>query len=91
MDSTHFFVIYYPKGSKNGQRGKHQPVAYAMFLIDGKWKMYVVWLWEKEPLQYGELKRLLGPVTHKMLSSQLKERERMSGLSEKNTFKFRQK
>ena len=50
-----------------------RPFAYAISLIDGKWKMHILfWLWKKEILRYGELKRLLGAVTHKMLSSQLK-------------------
>lgn len=33
------------------------------------------WLWKKEVMRYGELKRALGTVTHKMLSQQLKEME----------------
>lgn len=33
-------------------------------------------LWKKEILRYGELKRSLGTITHKMLSTQLKELER---------------
>lgn len=54
-----------------------KPFAYAMSLIEGKWKMHILfWLWKKEVLRYSELKRLLGTVTHKMLSSQLKELER---------------
>lgn len=53
-----------------------RPFAYAISLIDGKWKMHILfWLWKKEVLRYSELKRLLGNVTHKMLSSQLKELE----------------
>lgn len=52
------------------------PFAYAISLIDGKWKMHILfWLWKKEVLRYGELKRALGKVTHKMLSSQLKDLE----------------
>ena len=53
-----------------------KPFAYAMSLIDGKWKMYILfWLWKKQILRYGELKRSLGTITHKMLSTQLKELE----------------
>lgn len=53
-----------------------KPFAYAMSLIDGKWKMHILfWLWKKQVLRYGELKRSLGMVTHKMLSTQLKELE----------------
>ena len=52
------------------------PFAYAMSLIEGKWKMHILfWLWKKEVLRYSELKRALGKVTHKMLSTQLKELE----------------
>lgn len=54
-----------------------KPFAYAIGLINGKWKMHILfWLWKKEILRYGELKRCLGNVTHKMLSSQLKELEK---------------
>lgn len=63
-----------------------KPFAYAMSLIDGKWKMHILfWLWKKHILRYGELKRSLGTVTHKMLSSQLKELER-DGLIIRNEY-----
>lgn len=53
-----------------------KPFAYAIHLINGKWKMHILfWLWKRKILRYGELKRNLGGVTHKMLSSQLKELE----------------
>lgn len=53
-----------------------KPFAYAISLINGKWKMHILfWLWKKEVLRYSELKRALGKVTHKMLSNQLKEME----------------
>ena len=53
-----------------------RPFAYAISLVDGKWKMHILfWLWKKEILRYSEIKRALGKVTHKMLSSQLKELE----------------
>lgn len=53
-----------------------KPFAYAISLIDGKWKMHILfWLWKKQVLRYGELKRSLGTISHKMLSTQLKELE----------------
>lgn len=62
--------------AKNCDEVDVRPFAYAISLIDGKWKMHILfWLWKKEVLRYGELKRALGKVTHKMLSSQLKELE----------------
>ena len=52
------------------------PFAYAMSLIGGKWKMHILfWLWKKEVLRYRELKITVGKITHKMLSTQLKELE----------------
>ena len=52
------------------------PFAYAMSLIEGKWKMHILfWLWKKDVLRYSQLKRALGNITHKMLSNQLKELE----------------
>ena len=53
-----------------------KPFAYAISLIEGKWKMHILfWLWKKEPMRYGELKKALDSVSHKMLSNQLKELE----------------
>jgi DNA-binding HxlR family transcriptional regulator len=47
-----------------------------MSLIEGKWNMHILfWLWKREVLRYGELKKVLGKVTHKMLSNQLKQLE----------------
>lgn len=53
-----------------------KPFAYAISLIEGKWKMHILfWLWKTNILRYGELKKALGTVSHKMLSNQLKELE----------------
>lgn len=52
------------------------PFNYAVSLIGGKWKMQILfWLWKNDVMRYGELKRKLGNVTHKMLSVKLKELE----------------
>lgn len=53
-----------------------KPFAYAISLIEGKWKMHILfWLWKKETMRYGELKKALGSVLNKILSNQLKELE----------------
>ncbi len=53
-----------------------KPFSYTLHLVSEKWKMYILfWLWKKDVMRYGELKRALSSVTHKMLSSQLKELE----------------
>lgn len=46
-------------------------------MIGGKWKMRIFYMLAmKNILRYNELKRLLSPITHKMLSMQLKEMEK---------------
>lgn len=69
-----------------------EPFAYAMSLIEGKWKMHILfWLWKKEVLRYSELKRVLGNVTHKMLSTKLKELEFDGLILVRSIHKFPQK
>ena len=50
---------------------------HAVEIIGGKWKLRIIYMLAfHERLRYGELKRLLSPITHKMLSTQLKELEK---------------
>ena len=52
------------------------PLNRALGLIGGKWKMQILfWLWKYETMRYSEIKKALGSVTHKMLSTKLKELE----------------
>lgn len=53
-------------------------------MIGGKWKLHIIYMLTlHEVLRYGELKRLLSPITHKMLASQLKELEKDGLISRK--------
>lgn len=53
-----------------------RPFNYAVSLIGGKWKMQILFfLWKNEVMRYGELKRALDGVSHKMLNEQLKKLE----------------
>lgn len=46
-------------------------------MIGGKWKLRIIYMLAlHEVLRYGELKKLLTPITHKMLTTQLKELEK---------------
>lgn len=46
-------------------------------MIGGKWKLRIIYVLAfNEILRDGELKRLLSPITHKMLTTQLKELEK---------------
>lgn len=47
-----------------------------MSFIGGKWKTIVLWYLRKGNKRFGELKKLIPPITEKMLSLQLKELER---------------
>lgn len=50
------------------------PIEYTMFNIAGKWKLVLLWhIFDKEIIRYGELKKCVANITHKMLSNQLKD------------------
>lgn len=53
-----------------------KPFEYTLSIISGKWKMIIMfWLWHCKIMRYGEIKKSIKGITHKMLSSQLKELE----------------
>jgi len=48
-------------------------VSRALSMIDGKWKLKILYvIGYNEVIRYGELKKQLNAITHKMLSSELK-------------------
>lgn len=50
------------------------PMEYAMHKIAGKWKLVILWhIYDSQVIRYGELKRAVHNITHKMLSNQLKD------------------
>jgi DNA-binding HxlR family transcriptional regulator len=51
-------------------------IAYALSLIGGKWKMYIISKLAHKRLRFGELKRAVPGVSEAVLISQLKELER---------------
>jgi len=52
------------------------PVEYTLRTIGGKWKPLILWsLAQSEVLRYGQLKKTIDGITHKMLSQQLKDLE----------------
>ncbi len=53
----------------------YNPVDYAMRQIGGTWKMPLLWRLRKQVMRYGELKKDLPHISHKMLTSQLRELE----------------
>lgn len=80
----HFYATYYPKGKcimsiRNYEAIKSvqdTPFGYTLSLISGKWKMIILyWLAEYPSIRYNQLQRLLGTISFKTLSTQLKELE----------------
>ena len=51
------------------------PVEAALDLIGGKWKSMVIALLMEKPLRFNELQRALRTVTHRVLTTQLKDLE----------------
>jgi DNA-binding HxlR family transcriptional regulator len=55
--------------------GSH-PIEYTLSVIGGQWKLLILyWLSINKVMRYGELKKCINGVTHKMLSTRLKELE----------------
>ncbi|RSS61552.1 transcriptional regulator [Streptomyces sp. WAC07061] len=54
----------------------HCGIAAAMAVIDGKWKVSLLWELERGPrCRFGELRRLVPGVSEKVLAAQLRELE----------------
>lgn len=68
---------YTKKEYKNIEKTGYEVIEKVVNIIGGKWKIRIAYiLGFSGTLRYGELKKLLTPITHKMLSSQLKELEK---------------
>jgi len=52
------------------------PVINALSLVGGKWKIAIIYNLRNEPIRFGQLKRILAPITQQMLTKQLREMER---------------
>jgi DNA-binding HxlR family transcriptional regulator len=53
----------------------YNPVEFAMDRIGGTWKMPILWRLKDSIKRYSELKKDIPHITHKMLTSQLRELE----------------
>lgn len=52
------------------------PIDYTLSIVGGKWNWLIIYeLSQYKVLRYGELKKILTNITHKMLSQQLKSLE----------------
>lgn len=53
----------------------HCPIDAAMHVIEGKWKVLVLWEVRDRPRRFGELRRALPGISEKVLAQQLRELE----------------
>lgn len=54
-----------------------EPFEYTLSIVSGKWKLKIIYVLVcKGIVRYGELKKSIDGITHKMLSSQLDELEK---------------
>jgi len=53
----------------------NNPVELSLYILGGKWKIPIIWSLKDDSKRYGELRRSLPKVTHKMLTQQLRELE----------------
>lgn len=53
----------------------YNPVEFAMDRIGGTWKMPILWRLKNRVMRYGELKKDIPHITHKMLTTQLRHLE----------------
>lgn len=62
------------------------PITNSLKLVGGKWKISIIYNLRRGPIRFGELKRILAPVTQQMLTKQLREMER-DQLIKRNVYK----
>ena len=53
----------------------YNPAEFALDRIGGTWKMPILWRLKDQIMRYGELKKALPRITHKMLTTQLRSLE----------------
>ena len=63
-----------PEFSFKGKK-YNNPVELSINIIGGKWKMPIIWRLKDGEKRYGEIRRSLPKITHKMLTQQLRELE----------------
>ncbi|MCJ7552510.1 MAG: helix-turn-helix transcriptional regulator [Ignavibacteriaceae bacterium] len=66
-------------------RAFNNSVEFSLDIIGGKWKTPILWQLKDNPNRYGELKKSLQKITHKMLTRQLRELEE-SGIIKRKVY-----
>ncbi len=61
------------------------PVVSTLGLISGKWKPMIIHILIEQPKRFGELKRMMSPISQKVLTEQLRELE-STGIVQRDVF-----
>jgi len=51
------------------------PVVSTLSLISGKWKPMVIHILTEHPMRFGQIKKMMSPISQKVLTQQLRELE----------------
>ena len=73
LTSRHFFHTGIEKHTMNQCT---DPITNSLKLIGGKWKIAIIYNLIDGPKRFGELKKILPPITQQMLTKQLRELEK---------------
>jgi DNA-binding HxlR family transcriptional regulator len=79
MSSRHFIVIrylIYTVGEVAQVRSFICSLDAVMYMIGGKWKLFIVWYLKDGTKRFSELRKLIPHITQKMLTQQVRELER---------------
>ena|SRR5258708_1714236 len=63
------------KPNKSGPVPQPCPLEYSLKLLAGAWTPQIIWYLQHEPRRFGDLKRDLGKVSAKVLTTRLRELE----------------
>jgi DNA-binding HxlR family transcriptional regulator len=64
------------RANKSGPHPVECPLEFSLKLLAGAWTPQIVWYLQSEPRRFGDLKRDLGNVSAKVLTTRLREMEK---------------
>ena len=64
------------RANKSGPAPADCPLEASLKLLAGAWTPKILWYLQSEPRRFGDLKRDLGPISAKVLTTRLRELER---------------
>lgn len=65
-----------PMKNKTGESEKKCPVEVALDIIDGKWKLRILYFLQDKTLRYNEIQEKIPAITQKVLTTQLHQLEK---------------